>query len=74
MPEDGFEIKPYTITVPFSKDNRFMNELESQLSKTNDIEKILSDGHILHWALKGNLKKIGILSLKNITKIFLISE
>lgn len=52
MPEDGFEIKPYTITVPFSKDNRFMNELEFQITKTNDIEKILSDGHILHWALK----------------------
>lgn len=58
MSKDDFDIKPYVITVPFTKNNHFMNELESQLIKTNDIEKILSDGHILHWALKGNLKKI----------------
>ena len=58
MPEDDFGIKPCSVTVPYTKDNHLMNELESKLIETNNIEKILSDGHILHWVLKGNFNKI----------------
>ena len=42
-----------------------MNELESKLIKTNNIEKILSDGHILHWPWKV-INKIWIFSLEEI--------